>query len=176
MHIGSITKTKSTGGHSSRSFSMHPFIPLCDYVLQFIGDMDWYFCSFKHIMLEQNYSNFHDFSIIHQISGRVHLVGPSDIFFNSRKCAKTRLSLDWSSSCRRVDGRCSKLSEVGARMRMSGLVSQMWTVLMATTLESVSRQHRMRDRSPHGPPSASCASSSFPQTELIMCGVQACVC
>ncbi len=31
----------------------------------------------------------------------------------------------------------------------------------------------MRDRSPRGPPSASHASSSFPQTELIMCGVQA---
>jgi hypothetical protein len=53
-----------------------------------------------------------------------------------------------------------------------GSVSQMWTVLMAT-LESESRRRRMRDRSPHGPPSASRASSSSPQTELIMCGVQA---
>ena len=51
-------------------------------------------------------------------------------------------------------------------------VSQMWMVLMAT-LESVSRRHRIRDRSPRGPPSASHASSSSPQTELIMCGVQA---
>ena len=46
----------------------------------------------------------------------------------------------------------------------------MWTVLMAT-LESVSRQCQMRDRLPHGPPSASRASSSSPQTELIMCGL-----
>ena len=52
------------------------------------------------------------------------------------------------------------------------LVSQIWTVLMAT-LESVSRRRRMRDRSPHGPPSASHVSSSSPKTELIMCGVQA---
>jgi hypothetical protein len=64
------------------------------------------------------------------------------------------------------------LLEVGARMGVPGLVSQMWTVLMAT-LESVSRRCQMRDRSPRGPPSASCASSSSPQTELIMCGVQA---
>jgi hypothetical protein len=99
-----------------------------------LGDMDWYFCSFKHLMLEHNYSNFHDIFIIHQISGRVHdeLVGPSDIFWNSSKRAKTSLSLDWSSSRQRVDGRCSKLSEVGARMGMSGLVIQMWTVLVAT--------------------------------------------
>jgi hypothetical protein len=53
-----------------------------------------------------------------------------------------------------------------------GSVSQMLTVLMAT-LESVSRQRQMRDRSPRGPPSASRASPSSPQTELIMCGVQA---
>ena len=61
-----------------------------------------------------------------------------------------------------------------ARMGVLGSVSQMWRVLMAT-LESVSRRPRMRDRSPHGPPSASAsrASSSSPQTELIMCGVQA---
>ncbi len=45
-------------------------------------------------------------------------------------------------------------------------------VLMAT-LESVSRQRRMRDRLPRGPPSTSRSSSSSPQTELIMCGVQA---
>jgi hypothetical protein len=41
------------------------------------------------------------------------------------------------------------------------------------TLESVSRRRQMRDRSPLGPPSASRASSSSPQTELIMCVVQA---
>jgi hypothetical protein len=35
MHIGSITKTKSTGGHI-RSFSMHPLNSLCYYALQFI--------------------------------------------------------------------------------------------------------------------------------------------
>ena len=86
--------------------------------------------------------------------------------------AKTSLSLDWSSSCRRVDGRRSKLSEVVARMGVSGSVSQMWTVLMAT-LDSVSSRRRMRDRSPRGPPSTSSASSSSPQTELIMCGVHA---
>ena len=57
-------------------------------------------------------------------------------------------------------------------MGVVGSVSQMWTVLMAT-LESVSKRRRMRDRSPRGPPSASRASSSSPQTELIMCGVQA---
>ena len=55
---------------------------------------------------------------------------------------------------------------------MLGSVSQMLTVLMAT-LESVSRQRQMRDRSPRGPPSASRASPSSPQTELIMCGVKA---
>jgi hypothetical protein len=86
--------------------------------------------------------------------------------------AKKSLSLDWSSSRWRVDGRQSKLPEAGAGMGVPELVSQMWTVLMAT-LESVSRRHRMRDRSPRGPPSASRASSSSPQTELIMCGVQA---
>jgi hypothetical protein len=52
--------------------------------------------------------------------------------------AKTSLSLDWSSSRQRVDGRRLKLSEVGARMGVPGLVSQMWTVLMAN-LERVSR-------------------------------------
>jgi hypothetical protein len=57
-------------------------------------------------------------------------------------------------------------------MGVLGSVSQMWTVLMAT-LESVSRRRRIRDRSPRGPTSASHASSSSPQTELIMCGVQA---
>jgi len=46
--------------------------------------------------------------------------------------AKTSLSLEWSDSRRRVDGRRLKLSEVGARMGVPGLVSQMWTVLMAT--------------------------------------------
>jgi len=60
-------------------------------------------------------------------------------------------------------------------MGVVGLVSQMWTVLMAT-LESVSRRRRIRDRSPRGLPSASHASSSSPQTELIMCGVQASRC
>jgi hypothetical protein len=117
---------------------------------EILGDMDWYFCSFKHLMLEHNYSNFHDIFIIHQITGRVHdeLVGPSDIFWNSSKRAKTSLSLDWSISRQRVDVRCSKLSEVGARMGMTGLVIQMWTVLVAT-LESVSRWRRTRDRSPH---------------------------
>jgi hypothetical protein len=86
--------------------------------------------------------------------------------------AKTSLSLDWSSSRQRVDGKRSKLSEVGARMGLPRLVSQMWTVLMAT-LERVSRRRRMRHRLPRGSPSASRASSSSPQTELIMCGVQA---
>jgi len=57
-------------------------------------------------------------------------------------------------------------------MGVVGSVSQMWMVLMAT-LESVSRRRRIRDRLPRGPPSASHASSSSPQTELIMCGVQA---
>ena len=57
-------------------------------------------------------------------------------------------------------------------MGVVGSVSQMWMVLMAT-LESVSRRRQIRDRSPRGPPSASCASSSSPQTKLIMCGVQA---
>ncbi len=85
--------------------------------------------------------------------------------------AKTSLSLEWSSRCLRIDGRQSELSEVGARMGVLGSMSQMWTVLMAT-LESVSRRQRMRDRLPCGPPSASRASSSSPQPELIMCGVQ----
>jgi len=44
-------------------------------------------------------------------------------------------------------------------------------VLMAT-LENVSRRCQMRDRLPRGPPSASRASSSSSQTELIMWGVQ----
>ncbi len=39
--------------------------------------------------------------------------------------AKTSVLLDWSYSCRRVNGRQSKLSEVGARMGVPGLVSQM---------------------------------------------------
>ena len=40
-------------------------------------------------------------------------------------CAKTSLSLECSNSRRRVDGRRSRLSEVGARMGVPGLVSQM---------------------------------------------------
>ena len=83
-----------------------------------------------------------------------------------RAKTKTSLSLDWSSSLQRVDGRQSNLSEVGARIGVPGSVSQMWTVLMAT-LESVSMRRRMRDRSPCGPPSASRALSSSPQTGLI---------
>jgi hypothetical protein len=31
--------------------------------MEILGDMDWYFCSFKHLMLEHNYSNFHDISL-----------------------------------------------------------------------------------------------------------------
>ena len=34
--------------------------------------------------------------------------------------AKTSLSLEWSNRCLRVDGRRSKLSEVGARMGVPG--------------------------------------------------------
>jgi len=45
-------------------------------------------------------------------------------------------------------------------------------MVLMSTLESVSSQHRIRDRSSRGPPSANCASSSSPQTELIMCGEQ----
>ena len=86
-------------------------------------------------------------------------------------CAKTSLLIEWSNRCLRVDGSQLKLSEVGARMGVLGSMNQMQMVFMAT-LESVSRQHWMTDRSQHGPPSVCHASLSSPQTELIMCGVQ----
>ena len=52
----------------------------------------------------------------------------------------TGLRAKTSNRCLRVDGSQSKLSEVGATMGVLALVSQMWTVLMAT-LESMSRLH-----------------------------------